>query len=160
MAEEESIKVLFVCFGNICRSPMAEYMFKELVKNNHVANRFEILSKGTSGSELGCGMYQEAQDKLKEKGIPFSEHDVRKFSLVDFAYFDYIIAMDKKNVRDLVEMAPDGFDRKVHLLLDIDEGTKNRDVPDPWYSGDFDETYELLDFALDKWLDKFIKEDM
>lgn len=152
------MKVLFVCLGNICRSPMAEFMFKDLVEKEGLNEKFEIASKATSSYEIGNDMYPPARRKLVEKRIKFQERSAKQIQENDFHYFDYIIGMDHQNIINLKKMAPKGLEKKVYLLLDINDETKNKEVPDPWYTDDFEETYSLLKNALTSWLEKFKKE--
>ncbi|VEU80636.1 low molecular weight protein-tyrosine-phosphatase [Haploplasma axanthum] len=152
------MKVLFVCLGNICRSPMAEFMFKDLVEKEGLTEKFEIVSKATSSYEIGNDMYPPAKRKLVEKRIKFDKRFANQIKKDDFHYFDYIIGMDHQNIINLKRMAPKETENKIHLLLDINDETKNTEVPDPWYTDDFEETYNLLRNALLSWLERFKKE--
>lgn len=136
------IKVLFVCLGNICRSPMAQIVFENMVKELGLENNFEIDSAGTEGYNemVNAGIHRGTKEILKRKGISFCEHYSRKIRKKDYNYYDYIIAMDKDNIKEIEYIV--GFDNenKIKRLLDF---TKNpRDIKDPWYTGNFDETYD------------------
>ncbi|GAK30475.1 phosphatase [Weissella oryzae SG25] len=135
-------KIVFVCLGNICRSPMAEFLMKDLVRQNDQAADFEIASRATSSWEHGNPIHQGSQRMMLAHGIPFdADKTSQKISAADFAYFDEIIAMDQANVDDLQEMAPAGTSHKIRKLM-------SQDVPDPWYSGNFAGTYDLLQVGL------------
>lgn len=128
------IRVLFVCHGNICRSPMGEYIFKKLVKDNGVEDRFEIISAGVSSEEDGNDIYPPAKAMLRKKGIPFSYHRAHRITQNEFDSSDYVIALDYSNYRRLKSRF--GDDDKIMMLL------PDREVDDPWYSGDFTTAYE------------------
>ena len=127
------IKVLFVCHGNICRSPMAEYVLKDLVKKAGVAHLFQIDSAATSREELGNPVYLPARRELNSHGIPCDGHRARQITAADCAYYDYIYYMDSNNARNLARMFPK--ETKFRPFLP-------RNVADPWYSGDFRQTWE------------------
>ena len=126
-------KVLFVCHGNICRSPMAEFVLKDLVKKAGVAHLFQIDSAATSREELGNSVYPPARRELNSHGIPCDGHRARQITAADCAYYDYIYYMDSNNARNLARMFPK--ETKFRPFLP-------RNVADPWYSGDFRQTWE------------------
>ena len=134
------IKICFVCLGNICRSPMAEFIMKNLVKEKKLNDMFFIESKATSYEESGNGIYPPAKRKLIEKGIEFS-NSKRSIRLQkeDYDQYDYIIGMEKANIVNIKRIVDDK-DNKVYRLLDFSKNP--RDISDPWYSGDFDKTYD------------------
>lgn len=138
------IKVLFVCLGNICRSPMAQIVFENMVKERGLESDFEIDSAGTEGYNEVCnaGIHRGTKEILKRKGIPFSEHYSRKIHKKDYEYYDYILAMDTENINDIEYIVGKDKDNKIKRLLDY---TNNpRDIKDPWYTGNFDETYDYV----------------
>jgi len=127
------VKVLFVCHGNICRSPMAEFVLKDMVKKAGLADRFEIDSVAVSREELGHGIYPPARRVLTSHGIPFSDHRARQMTQADCDYYDHIYYMDTSNARYLRQLF--GSAHNCRPLLE-------RDVADPWYTGDFAKTWE------------------
>ena len=133
------IKILFVCHGNICRSPMAEFVLKDLVNKKGMADQFEIASAATSTEEIGNSVYPPAKRKLKEHGICCKGKTARQMTKADYAYYDYIIAMDRFNLRNMKRFVENDPDKKVYLLLDFT--SRPGDVADPWYTGDFDSTW-------------------
>jgi len=152
------IKVLFVCYGNICRSPMAEFMFKKLVQDEKLEDYFEIESAATSTEELGNSVHYETVKLLNLYGIDCSKKRARQVKEEDLFYFDYIVAMDNRNVQDLKRMfkvSSNQF-RKIFRLLDLTDFS--RDISDPWYSGNFNQTWSDLDGSLPLLLKK-IKND-
>ena len=134
------IKILFVCHGNICRSPMAEFVMKDMVKKKGVSDMFEIASAATSTEELGNPVYPPARRKLQEEGLDCSGKTSRQMTANDYAYYDLIIAMDKYNLRNMTRFVGNDPDCKVSLLMDYTPTP--RDVADPWYTGDFQQTWE------------------
>lgn len=133
------IKILFVCHGNICRSPMAEFVMKNMVKELGISDRFEIASCATSTEALGETVYPPAKRKLAEHGISCSGKTARQMTRADYDYFDYIIAMDRNNLRNLSRFVGDDPDKKVSRLMDYTN--RPGDVADPWYTDDFDATW-------------------
>lgn len=135
------IKVLFVCLGNICRSPMAEFIFKNMLSQKGLTDKFEIASAATeSYNEIShTGMHYMAKETLKSMNIPYTEHYSRCIRPQDYQHFDYILAMDDSNIEDIQSIVGKDIKNKIHRLLDFT--TQPRNIKDPWYTGNFDETY-------------------
>lgn len=133
------IKVLFVCLGNICRSPMAEFVMKDLVKREGLTDQFEIASAATSTWEIGNPVYPPARDLLARHGISCQGKTARQMTKEDYAYYDQLIGMDQSNLRDMRKIA--GGDPAGKLRLLLDDTDQPRDVADPWYTGNFDDTW-------------------
>lgn len=135
------IKVLFICHGNICRSTMAEYVMKYLIIQEGLSDEFYIDSAATSREEIGNGVHRGTRDKLKEVGIPCGNHRARQMTIRDYEEFDYIIGMDTWNIRNIMHIIGTDAKRKVSMLLDYTY-RGGMDIADPWYTGNFDKTYE------------------
>ena len=140
-------KILFVCHGNICRSPMAEFMFKSMAEEAGLGDEFYIESAATSSEELGNPVYPPARRKLAEHGIGCAGHAARRVTAADYGRFDHIIGMDAANVRNLRRIFSDDPLGKVSLLLEHC-GRAGQEVADPWYTGDFERTWQDLDEGL------------
>ncbi len=131
-------KILFVCHGNICRSPMAEFIMKELVKQNNLENEFYIESAATSREEIGNPVYPPAKRILTARGINCNQKRARQITPADYDKFDYIVLMDKNNMRNIKYIIPEDAEGKISMLMDYTDTP--RDVADPWYTGDFQKT--------------------
>lgn len=134
------IKILFVCHGNICRSPMAEFIMKDIVEKKGIADNFEIASCATSTEEIGNSVYPPAKKKLAEHNISCAGKTARQMTKEDYNYYDYIVAMDKYNLRNMTRFVGEDIDSKVSLLMSYTNCPG--DVADPWYTGDFETTYK------------------
>ena len=134
------LKLLFVCHGNICRSPMAEFVMKDIVRKNGLSDEIYVESCATSTEEIGNDIHYGTKRKLTEMGVPFEKRGARQITKKDYENFDYIILMDSYNMRNLKRIIPDDTKNKVFKLLDFSE-RKGEDIADPWYTGNFDETY-------------------
>ena len=135
-------KILFVCHGNICRSPMAEFIMKKLVKDAGRENDFVIESAATSTEEIGNDIHRGAREKLTQKGIPFTKRHARRITADDYAEFDLIIGMDVENLYYMQREWNKDPNDKIKLLLTYTG--KDRYIADPWYTGNFDDTYNDL----------------
>lgn len=135
-------RVLFVCLGNICRSPMAQFVFTQMVKEKGLSSQFEIDSAATeSYNEIHHeGIYYGTREILKANNIPFEEHYSRQIRKKDYEYFDYILAMDDGNIEDIQSLTGIDTEHKIYRLLDFTDHPRN--IKDPWYTGNFDECYE------------------
>ncbi len=134
-------KILFICHGNICRSPMAEFLLKDIVRKRGLADNFEIASAATSREELGNPVHYGTRNKLAQLGISVAGKTARQVNARDYRYYDLLLAMDSNNVRNLHKLLGEDTDNKIHLLLDYTE-RKGQSIADPWYTGDFDITYD------------------
>jgi len=132
-------KILFICHGNICRSPMAEFVMKRLVEEAGLSAQFEIASAATSTEEIGNPVYPPARRKLAEHGITCAGKTARQITRGDYKHYDYIIAMDHNNLRNLRRLLGDDDEGKISLLMDYT--SRPGDVADPWYTGDFEATW-------------------
>lgn len=150
------IKVLFICHGNICRSPMAEFMFKKLVKEKGMESEFHIESCATSTEEIGNPVYPPAKRKLREYGMSCEGKTARQFKKSEYKDWDYILCMDQYNVRNLIRMVGNDSAEKISKLLTwCGEG---RDVADPWYTGDFQTTYEDIQRGIEAFYQRIVEE--
>lgn len=149
------IRVCFVCLGNICRSPTAEACFIDLVARSGLSDRFVIDSAGTGSWHVGEPAHAETRRTAKRRGIEVTSI-ARQFVPSDFARFDYVVAMDGENRKNLLRMAPDDAARaKVCLFRDFDPASpKGQDVPDPYYEGCFDEVFDVCQAAAKGLLDR------
>ena len=159
------IKVLFVCWGNICRSPMAEYIMKDLVRKEGLSDVIYVESAATSTEELGNPVYPPARAKLREHGIGtddnelgVSEKRARQTVKSDYDKFDYIIGMDSANIRNMQMIYGGDPENKIYKMLDFTERTG--DVADPWYTGRFDATWRDVYEGCMGFLDKINREGM
>ena len=134
------IKVLAVCHGNICRSTMCESVLTNMVNELHMAHLFEINSAATSREEIGNPPHYGTVNKLRQVGIPVVPHRAVQMTKADYDYYDYLICMDTANIRNMTRIAGGDPEGKIYKLLSF--AGSGRDVADPWYTGDFDATYE------------------
>ena len=143
------IKVLFVCLGNICRSPTAEGVFRKMVADEGLHELIQIDSAGTHAYHVGSPPDQRAQEAAWRRGIDMSDLVGRRVDEGDFYVFDYILAMDESNVYHLREMAPREQFHKVRLFLDFASGVSENEVPDPYYGGarGFEHVLDLVEAA-------------
>lgn len=136
-------KILFVCHGNICRSPMAEFVMKHLVREVGLADEIIVESKALHRDELGSDTHRGTREVLRAHGIPFSKRSAALMTAADYAAYDCIIGMDTENMRDLDRLTGGDPEGKVRRLLSYTG--EERDVADPWYTGNFDATYRDVD---------------
>lgn len=134
------IKVAFCCHGNICRSTLAQSVFAYQVRQLGLESEFAIDSFATSTEEIGNPPHRGTVNKLREAGIPLVPHRAKQITMTDYEDFDYILAMDTANIRNLNRMLKNDPKGKVYKLLDFTE-RRGQDIADPWYTGDFDITY-------------------
>ena len=134
------IKILFVCHGNICRSPMAEFVMKDLVRQAGLADCFQIESAATSREELGNPVHPGTRRRLEREGISTYGKTAVQLCRRDYQKYDYLIGMEQRNLRGMLRILGEDPEGKVRRLLDFTDSP--RDIADPWYTGDFDRTYD------------------
>ena len=148
-----AIRILFICHGNICRSPMAEFYMRHLVHEHGLDGQILVASAATSREEIGNDIHWGTREKLREKGIPFKACQAVQVTQKDYNEYDYLIIMDENNRRNLARIVGPDRDYKVYKAMTF--AGLNRDVKDPWYTGDFDATYDDVEQSckgLLKWL--------
>ena len=150
------IKILFLCHGNICRSPMAEFVMKDLVKKAGLEDQFEIASAAVSREELGNPVYPPARRKLAEHGISCSEKTARQLRREDYGRYDYLIGMDNSNMRGMHRICGGDPQGKMSLLLD--HTPRPGEVADHWYCGNFEQTWEDVSLGCRCLLEEIKKE--
>ena len=149
------IKILFICWGNICRSPMAEFIMKDMVEKRGIAGEFHIESAATSTEEIGNPPHYGTVSKLRREGIPLVPHRARRMTADDYEYYDLLIGMDSANIRNMQRIAGGDPDRKIFKMLEF--CGSSRDVADPWYTDNFDETYRDVTAGCSALLEKLRK---
>jgi protein-tyrosine phosphatase len=149
MNEQKRVKVLFVCMGNICRSPTAHGVFRHLVQESGLVARIEIDSAGTHGYHMDEPPDQRAMETALARGVDIRDLRARRAEPEDFLRYDLILAMDQDNYHSLSRICPPGMERKIHLLLDFAPELKRREVPDPYYGGQrgFDQVFDMVEAA-------------
>ncbi len=133
------IKVMFVCHGNICRSPMAEFVFKDMLSKKGLSDRFVVASSATSTDEIGSPVHYGTRNRLGSEGISVEGKYAVRLTSLDYPQYDYFLGMDSANVRNMTRILNGDKDNKVRRLLDYSNNA--RDIADPWYTGNFEETY-------------------
>ena len=133
------VRVLFICHGNICRSTMCESVLTHIIKQKHLESRFHISSAATSREEIGNPPHYGTVNKLRQVGIPVVPHRAVQMTKQDYEDYDYLIGMDSANIRNMTRIAGGDPEGKIYKLLTF--AGSDRDVADPWYTGDFDATY-------------------
>ena len=153
------IKVLFVCMGNICRSPTAEGVFNKVIKNKNAEHRFLVDSAGTHAYHIGEQPDPRSQQTARRRGVDLSKIRARKVSKLDFELFDHILAMDTNNLQLLLDASPIEFHHKITLFLDYASEHDERDVPDPYYSSSngFEHVFDLIEDASKGFYELYIK---
>ncbi len=132
--------ILFVCLGNICRSPMAEFVFRDLVQKRGLGERFSVASAATSTEELGNPVHPGTRRRLEREGISTYGKTAVQLCRRDYPKYDYLIGMEQRNLRGMLRILGEDPEGKVRRLLDFTDSP--RDIADPWYTGDFDRTYD------------------
>ena len=136
------IKILFICHGNICRSPMAEFVFRDIVKRENASDHFFIASAATSSEEIGNPVHYGTRNKLRQYGISTDGKYAVKMTRADYDKYDYLIGMEKYNLKNMERITGGDPDKKISRLLDFTDSPK--DIADPWYTGNFDLTYDEI----------------
>ncbi|MCW9078687.1 MAG: low molecular weight phosphotyrosine protein phosphatase [Gammaproteobacteria bacterium] len=146
---KEMVKVLFVCMGNICRSPTAHGVFRALVEKEGLSQAVEIDSAGTHAYHVGSAPDRRAQATAQERGIDISDLVARRVEPDDFDLFDFVVAMDQDNYMSLSEICPDRHVDKIYMFMDFADHMRTREVPDPYYGGPsgFDRVFDLVEAA-------------
>ena len=132
--------ILFVCHGNICRSTMAEFVMKDIVKKAGMEKDFYIRSRATHRDELGSDTYWGTKDKLDKEGIPYTKRKATLMTKEDYDKYDYILGMDDENMRYIAKIIGSDSEHKVSMLMDF--AGEHRSIADPWYTGNFDATFD------------------
>lgn len=152
------IKVLFICHGNICRSPMAEFVFKDMIATRGIADHFCVASAATSSEEIGNHIYLPAKAELARHGIgterlraEVAAKTARRICREDYQEYDYLIAMEHFNIRNMHRVFENDPEKKIHRLLDFTDAPA--DIADPWYTGSFDVTYREIEAGCKAFLD-------
>ena len=133
------IKIMFVCHGNICRSPMAEFVFRDMINKRGLADKISVASSATSTEEIGNDTHRGTKAILTKYGIPFTRREAVQLTRADYNNYDLFVGMDSYNIRNMLRIFGADPDGKVIKLLDLTD--RGGDVADPWYTGDFDITY-------------------
>lgn len=152
---QSKVKVIFICHGNICRSTMAQSVLTHLVNQRGLESRFEIDSAATSREEIGNTPHYGTVTKLRQVGIPIIPHRARQMTKSDYEYYDYLIGMDTANIRNMNRIAGGDPDGKIYKLPSF--AGLSKDIADPWYTGDFDETYNDVLEGCEAFIDYLIK---
>ena len=152
------VSILFVCHGNICRSPMAEFVMKDKVRRAGLEDQFEIDSAATSTEEIGNPVYPPVREVLRNHGVPYGNRVARQMDADDYVCYDHIICMDGNNMRNLGRICKGDPDRKVGLLMDLTD--RPGDVADPWYTRDFETAWADIDKGCQSILDFILRGDI
>ena len=148
-------RIMFVCHGNICRSPMAEFIMKDMLRRRGIADKFTVKSSAVSDEELGNLVYPPARAELAKHGISCNGKHAVRLTGADYDKYDYIIGMDRSNISGIMRIIGNDPEHKVHLLLDFTASP--HDVADPWYYGNFDTTYSDIYSGCEALLDSILQ---
>lgn len=158
--KDRRVRVLFVCLGNICRSPTAEGVFRTLVEKQGHGDRIQVDSAGTHAYHIGSPPDARAQAAARQRGIDISGQRGRRVQREDFRAYDYVLAMDEDNYHHLATLCPPGERHRLHFLMDFAPGLGQRDVPDPYYGGvdGFDNVLDMIETASEGLLSRILEE--
>lgn len=148
-------KILFICHGNICRSPMAEFVMRDMVNKAGLSDKFEIASAATSTEEIGNSVYPPVKRLLADHGISYNGKTARQLTKKDYDNYDLLIGMDSANYRNINRICSGDKQNKIHLLMDFTDSP--HDVADPWYTRNFDATWNDVNEGCKALLDKLTK---
>lgn len=151
-------KILFVCLGNICRSPTAHGIFQKMIDEAGLQEKFQVDSCGTGSWHIGHHPDERMQKAALKKGYDLSTLTARKLALKDFKQFDYILAMDTRNLADIIKLAPDQYKGRIQLFLDYADDKNLLEVPDPYYGGEqgFEHVVNLIESGCEGLFDKVV----
>jgi protein-tyrosine phosphatase len=149
------VKIMFVCHGNICRSPMAEFVFRHMVEEKHLSDKFYIVSSATSREEIGNPVHRGTENKLREVGISCEGKTAVQLTKEDYEIYDYILCMESYNMKNALRIVGEDKAGKVRRLLEF--SPQPRDIADPWYTGNFNETYDDIIEGCEALLDYILK---
>ena len=144
------IKVMFICHGNICRSPMAEFILADIIKKRGLSDKISVSSCATSRDEIGNGTHYGTKNKLNSAGVPMYPRVSVQLTKADYKNYDYLLAMDNLNLRNIKKIIPSDPENKIYTLLTF--AGISRDIADPWYTGNFDKTYDDIVMGIDAFL--------
>jgi protein-tyrosine phosphatase len=161
MKEKKIIRVLFCCMGNICRSPTAQGVFRALIEREALADRIATDSAGTIAYHVGEPPDRRARETATKRGIDLSDLRARKVVSDDFKLYDYLLAMDLDNYKDLLEICPPGFEYRLHMFMDFALQRTEKEVPDPYYGGaaGFDRVFDMVEEASRGLLEHILQQD-
>ena len=146
------IKLMFVCHGNICRSPMAEYVFLDMIKKRGLSNRITAVSSATSTEEIGNDIHYGTKRILDKYAIPYRRREATQLTRSDYNRYDLFVGMDSANIRNMLRIFGSDPDSKVVKLLDLTD--RHGDVADPWYTGNFEDTYRDVTLGCEALIDR------
>ena len=149
-------KILMVCHGNICRSPMAEFIFRDMAEKRGLGSQFYVASAATSSEELGNPVYPPAKRKLYSLGIDCSDKRARQMTKADYREYDLLLGMEQWNIHNMRRICGGDPDGKIHLMLE--HSPDPRGIADPWYTGDFDTACRDIQEGCEQWLDLLSRE--
>lgn len=149
------VKILFICYGNICRSPLSEFIMKELVEKKGISEQFEIASAAISREEIGNSVYPPIRKILDDRGIDCSHKRARQMTYQDYEYYDYLIGMDSSNYSRMMSMCKNDPNHKISLLMDYTHDPKS--IADPWYTRDFQTTLKDVEMGCQAFLQYLIR---